>query len=401
MAAPTRRFGPAIMLSQLGVNMAVLTQLQLLLALRLNTIAGSGATSAFGVVTGFGALCATVSGPIVGRISDRTRTRLGRRRTWMLTGSVALALAMAAMTVTTAVWQVVLLWCLAQAAANFQYAANNAIVADQIPPQRRGGVSGLVGLATAIGPIAGVVLANAFPAGGSGQWLIVAVTSLVATLAAVLLFRDPRDTSPKPPLDLRTVLTTFWFNPRRHPALGWAWLVRFLIMCAYSATSYNAFFLMQRLGFGAAEVGPVLLKAGLVSVGSIAVASVVAGYLSDAVKRQRPFVIFAGVLGALSLVLMAGAGSVATLFAAVSLGGIGTGTFLAVDLALCVRVLPDTENAGRNLAIITIAGTLPQSLVPFVAPVLLSAGGFPALYLTLGVLALLGAVAILRVPEMR
>jgi len=64
--APMRRFGPAIMLSQLGVNMAVLTQLQLLLALHLNTIAGTGATSAFGVVTGFGALCATVSSPIVG-----------------------------------------------------------------------------------------------------------------------------------------------------------------------------------------------------------------------------------------------------------------------------------------------------------------------------------------------
>jgi len=166
----------------------------------------------------------------------------------MLTGSLVLALVMIAMTVTTAVWQVVLLWCLAQAAANFQYAANNAIVADQVPPHRRGRVSGLVGLATAVGPIAGVVLANAFPAGGAGQWLIVAVTSLAATLAAVLLFCDPRDTTPKPPLDLRTVVTTFWFNPRRHPALGWAWLVRFLIMCAYAATSYNTFFLMQRLG---------------------------------------------------------------------------------------------------------------------------------------------------------
>jgi len=84
----------------------------------------------------------------------------------------------------------------------------------------------------------------------------------------------------------------------------------------------------------------------------------------------------------------------------VSLGGIGTGTFLAVDLALCVRVLPDAENAGRDLAIINIAGTLPQSLVPFVAPALLSVGGFPALYLTLAVLGLLGAAAILRVPEM-
>ncbi|MFI9380455.1 MFS transporter [Kutzneria sp. NPDC052558] len=396
-----RRFVPAIMLSQLGVNMAVITQLQLLLALRLTTMVGEGpaATSAFGVVTGFGALCALVSSPIAGRISDRTRARLGRRRTWMLTGSLVLALVMVAMTVATTVWQVVLLWCLAQAAGNFQYAANNAIVADQVPPDRRGGVSGLVGLATAAGPILGVGLANAAPASGPAQWLIVAAAALTATLAAVLLFRDPPDTSPKPPLDLRALAGAFWFDPRRHPAFGWAWLVRFLIMCAYSASSYNTFFLMQHLGIPSARVGSVLVWAGLAGVLSIAGASVVAGYLSDAVGRQRPFVMLAGLLAAISLGLMATAGSLATVFVAVVLGGIGTGTFLAVDLALCVRLLPDAENAGKDMAIISVASALPQSLVPFAAPALLGVGGFPLLFLTLAVLALLGAAAVLRVPE--
>jgi MFS family permease len=396
---PMRRFVAAIMLSQLGFYVAVITPLQLLLALRLDAIAGAHATSAFGVVTGFGALCALVFNPVAGRISDRTRARLGRRRTWMLTGSLLVALALTAMTAATAIWQVVLLWCLVQAAGNFQYAANNALVADQIPPGRRGGVSGLIGLVAAVGPLAGLALAETFPAGGAGQWVAIAVAAFAVTVVAALLIRDPRSTAPKPPLDLRTVAETFWFNPRRHPAFGWAWLVRFLIMCAYSATSYNTFFLMQRLGVSQAEVGSIVLRVGLVTVACVAVASAGAGYLSDAIRRQRPFVIFAGVVAALGLVLMSEADSITAVVVASALGGIGVGTFLAVDLALCVRVLPNAENAGKDLAIINIAGTLPQSLVPFAAPALLAIGGYPALFLSLAALALLGAVANLRVPE--
>ncbi|HEX3785563.1 MAG TPA: MFS transporter [Pseudonocardiaceae bacterium] len=396
---PMRRFIPAIMLAQLGFSVAVIPPLQLLLALRLDVISGANATSAFSVVAGSGALCTVLFSPVAGRVSDRTHARLGRRRTWMVAGSVLLALALVAMTATTAVWQVVVLWCLAQVAGNFQYAANNAIVADQIPPERRGGVSGLIGLVTALSPILGLGLANTFPAGGAGQWIVIATVALGVSLAGVLLFRDPRSTAPKRSPDLRTLARTLWLNPRRHPAFGWAWLVRFLIMCAYSSFSYTTFFLMNRFGVSAAKVGTLLLAISLAAVACVAVASVVAGYVSDALKRQRLFVIFAGVFAAIALVVLSGANSLATVFLAYTLLGLAIGTFLAVDLALCVRVLPSVEDAGKDLAIINLANSLPQSLVPFAAPVLLAIGGYPALFLTLAVLALLGAVAVLRVPE--
>jgi MFS family permease len=84
------RLVPALVLSQIGNYIALLTPLQLLLTLRLNELAsGAAATSAFGVVTGFGALCALVFNPIGGRISDLTTARFGRRRTWILFGALA------------------------------------------------------------------------------------------------------------------------------------------------------------------------------------------------------------------------------------------------------------------------------------------------------------------------
>ncbi len=398
-ATPFGRFVPALLLSQLGFCVALVTPLQLLLALHLNAIAGADATTAFGIVTGFGALVALLFNPIAGRVSDRTRARLGRRRTWILSGSLALALTLIAMSATTQVWQVVVLWCLVQAAANFQYAANNALVADQVPAARRGGVSGLVGFAASVGPIAGIALANTAPAGSSRQWIIVAAVAVGASLLAVVLLRDPRSTAPKPPLDLRTILSTFWFNPRRHPAFGWAWLTRFLIMCGYASGGYNTFFLMQRFGYDEHDVGGIVLAIGIVSVLCVAITSIAAGYLSDAVKRQKPFAIFAGIAVAAALVMMAFAPDLTMVFVASILLGLGAGSFLAVDLALCVRVLPNEEEAGKDLAIINIANSLPQSLVPFFAPMLLALGGFPAFFLTLAVVALLGAVAVIRIPE--
>jgi MFS family permease len=388
-----------MLLTQLGFYAALTTPLQLLLVLRLDSIAGTDVPSALGVVTGFGALCAVVATPIGGRVSDRTRLRFGRRRTWILIGSLVFALVLVAMTATTAVWQVVLLWCLAQAAGNFQFAANVAIMADQVVPERRGLVSGLVGLVAAAGPLAGIAVANGFAAGAPAQWIALAVLAFGTTLVAVLLFRDPPNTQPKPRLDLRTLAGTFWFNAYRHPAFGWAWLVRFLIMCTYSASGYTTLFLMRHLGVSTARVGTITLEVSLVSVVCLGISSAIAGYASDAVGRQRPFVIFAGAAAACALVLMSTAGSVTMVVVASGLLGFAVGTFLAVDLALCMRVLPNADDTAKDLAIINIAVALPQSLVPFAAPALLALGGYPALYLTLAALGVLGAVAILRVPE--
>lgn len=396
---PLRRFVPAIMLSQFGFHVALTTPLQLLLALHLKDITGGEATTAFGIVTGFGAFVSLVFNPVAGRVSDRTRVRFGRRRPWIFTGSLLAALALIGVTFTTQVWQVVLLWCGVQAVASFQEAANSALVADQVAEHRRGGVSGFVGLATAMGPLIGLSLANAFPEGSAGQWWAIALFAIGASTVAVLLLRDPRSSTPKPPMNPRGVASTFWFNPRTHPAFGWAWLVRFLIMCAFASSTFSTFFLMERFDVSEKEVGGVVLKLAALSIGCVAVASVVAGYLSDKLRRQKPFVVFAGIVAAAALILMSGARDMAFIYAGVAAIGVALGTFLAVDLAVCVRLLPSKDDAAKDLAIINIASSLPQSFVPFAAPAFLLLGGYQALFIALAAMSVLGALATFKLPE--
>ena len=43
-----------------------------------------------------------------------------------------------------------------------------------------------------------------------------------------------------------------------------------------------------------------------------------------------------------------------------AIGGLGFGVYVAVDLALVVDVLPDNDNAAKDLGVFNIAGALPS-----------------------------------------
>lgn len=402
-ATPLPRLIGVMTSSMIGAYIALLTPIQILLTLHLTRISPdiSGAEAAFGIVTGLGALLALICNPLGGRISDRTAVRFGRRRTWILTGALSGCLVLTAMAWTTQVWQVALIWCAVQALLNFQQAATSALLADQVPYQRRGTVSGLIGLAAAVGPLLGITAVSLI-ADPVAQWLVVAGAGALLGTLATLLLRDPQHVPPpgRRGLGLKELATSFWLNPRKHPAFGWAWLVRFLITCAYAAGSYNAFFLMQRFGVAPTEVAAIVLSMSLLTVGLLALASASSGFISDKIGRQKPFVIAAGLTAAAALALQAFAPSIAVVYVAVGLLGAGTGLFFAVDAALCVRTLPSAEDTGKDFAIINMANTIPQSFVPFVAPALLALGGFDALYLTLALFGVAGAVLVRRLPDL-
>jgi MFS family permease len=82
---------------------------------------------------------------------------------------------------------------------------------------------------------------------------------------------------------------------------------------------------------------------------------------------------------------------------------LGFGVYTAVDLALVVDVLPDKDDAAKDLGVMNIAGALPFSVAPGIAPAILEFGNgrYGVLYAVAGVWAILGAVAILPVKGVR
>jgi MFS family permease len=74
---------------------------------------------------------------------------------------------------------------------------------------------------------------------------------------------------------------------------------------------------------------------------------------------------------------------------------------MAVDLALVADVLPDKDNAAKDLGVFNIAGALPFALAPAIAPAILAIGSYGTLYAVAGTCALVAAAAIVPVRETR
>lgn len=93
----------ALVLAQFRIFLAILTPVVVSLQLKAQQMNPDDPASIIGSVLPFGALGAMIANPLFGVLSDRTRTRWGRRRPWLLGGIVALTLGLACVAASTTV----------------------------------------------------------------------------------------------------------------------------------------------------------------------------------------------------------------------------------------------------------------------------------------------------------
>ena len=103
--------------------------------------------------------------PIVGYLSDRTWTRLGRRRPYLLAGAVCASLALLVMPNSPTLWVAAgMLWML-DASFNFSMEPFRALVADQLPPSQRPAGYGMqvffIGIASVVASLLPWILTKA------------------------------------------------------------------------------------------------------------------------------------------------------------------------------------------------------------------------------------------------
>ncbi len=97
--------------------------------------------------------------PVVGRLSDRTRSPLGRRRPFFLVGIPLMALALMLLAVHPPFWVMLAVMTVSAFFLSIAWDPYMALMADLFPPAQRGRVGGLVGLGTALGNIVFALMA--------------------------------------------------------------------------------------------------------------------------------------------------------------------------------------------------------------------------------------------------
>ncbi len=398
-----------MVVAQFGVFVAFITPIAISLSIRLQAIA-PGHDEYLGYITGAGAIAVVLTGPFLGMLSDRTRTRIGRRRPFMLAG---MALGMVSLLVMATAPTALVLgagWILAQLGWGQTLSNLQIRTADRLPEQQRGRVAGLTGFATQIAPVLGVSIAGAFAGNSLLLFFVPGVVGAVLVLLFVVFLHEPDSRRMVlPRLDVVSVLKKFVFNPRQYPDFAWNWLGRFFFYFGLSLnTTFTAFFFAQRLGTTVAAVAGIIAVLSLGSIITTTLGAIGGGFLSDKLRRRRVFVLLSGILFAAGAVTMALSGSLVLLAAGSLISSIGIGMFSAVDQALLLDVLPERDtDAGRFMGITGFATSVPQAAAPLIAPLFLAinAGGgeknYTLLYLLAGIFTVAGGLVALRVRSVR
>ncbi len=386
-----------------GLAMATPEQAQWLATLDQFEVSKAASLS---LVTSAGVFAAMLSQPVVGLLSDRTRSRWGRRSPWIVGGALITGPALIGLCYSPTVGLITGFWILASMATNAVSGPMVATVPDRVPPQRIGQVSSINGLGYLLGLVLGMLVAGAlFRRIGLNSYWPFAITVMVACCLFAALSREPDSRHMQfPNVGLRSHLKSLTVA-MRDADYRWVWIAKMVIMFGYSVSgTFNVYMLQSYIepGMNAAEAATTAPLLHLAALPGALVAMVVAGRWSDRIQRRKPFVVGASLLLALSMLVPLLWPTLTALYVQAIVAGVAVGAFVVVDQALFIDVLPDRQAVGRDLGMASLAGNLGQAIGPAVAGAVLTlTGGYQMIWLVAFLLVLVAAGAVLPVKRAR
>jgi len=388
-------------------------------------IAGSNADLLIGRVTAAGGVFALLTPILVGWLSDRTVTRWGRRRPWMVAGTILNIIGLGLLALSTNQLTFVAAYLVVQLSNNAAGAAYTGVIPDVVRAEDRGRASGLLGTMNQLGTVVGVGLVGLTfklygdtRAGLLAGYGVVAVILAITLLITVIAVKEPVPISlPRSRGRARVGAAAI--------VCGGAFLVALVALFAILLAPLGSWLVPVIAVFVAAGVATVLAARqlpalmaffqafrsndffwtfatrGLVTLGIFSILpfmelyfrdvvrakdagaasafwllaviagaiipSMIGGVLSDRTGRRKLFVYISSAIQAVvvSVLLFGLIRSLTLLYILGILYGIGYGAYYAVDWALACDVLPNREEAaGRDMALWHVSFTLPQVLAP-------------------------------------
>ncbi|WP_288457541.1 MFS transporter [uncultured Sphingomonas sp.] len=362
--------------------------------------------------------------PLIGAMSDRTNTRLGRRTPYFLVGAVLCSLCLFAMPYSRSLWMAAsLLWVL-DAANNVTMEPYRAYVGDRLAPDQRAvgflTQSAFTGLAQTLSYLAPSLMvwigfdkdavdANGIPDITRIAFVIGAVLSLSTILWSVLRVRElplePEEQArlAADPLTFRGALADLKAAivemPRPMRQLALAMLCQWYAMFAY--WQFIAFALARSL-HGTADTASTAFRDTVLTVGQLgavynAVAFVAALLLVPLARRFGAKHVHAACLAASGAAMLAipGIPTQAGLFVAMIGIGVGWASMMGNPYIMLTGMIPPERN-GVYMGIFNMFIVIPMMIESLTVPLFykpLLGGDARAMLLVAGVLMLAGAAA--------
>ena len=356
-----------------------------------------------GLLTGLHALVLIVVAPLAGVLSDRCTSRFGMRRPFILAGSLLAGAAMFVMGYSDTLPGLLVGDVLHAAGTGIFSGGFAAVVPDRVPEAFRGRV---VGVMSAMSILAGVTAAVTLPALMDHHFALFALPGVLGTACSVAvaialqdrLLSADRAAGPA----MFGLLVQFQIKPRQVPDFSWAWTSKFFLTLGSAfTTTYGVYFLTDQLEVSDTDLPALISATGLVGLVTAVVGAGVGAYISDRFQVRKIVILLSAFATGAGAVIIATAPDIAMYFTGMVVTGLATGMLMPVEGALMVDVLPgEGHESGKFMALAGLSDSLPRSIGPVLAPgvialgALTPIGGYPAVYLTGGALAVIGGLLI-------
>lgn len=353
-----------------------------------------------------GMVTAAISNMIAGYLSDRTKSRFGKRTPWLVSGAFVFMLAMIFASMSTTIPLLLTSWALGQVALNFIVAPMVAWL-DLAPESGKGTASSAYGgLGMALGNNAFTILAAFFLGQYRLGFIIFGIITFIGTLIAAFIVREPSNldenisiSTEKKKFSVKEVLKVFpkWSIGRDYylALIGKI----FQGVGNFAVTGYLLYIMTDFLHKDTSSTQQSIQLINIIMLIFGIIMGFIAGPISDKFKVLKLPVGLSTILvglGALSIFFLQNStGMIIYAFMA----GFGMGIWNSLDNLLNLKVIPDKERVGFFLGIYNLGNTATQAIAPIIAAFMISALGFSSIFIMSFVFSILGGILILSIKS--
>ncbi|TMF50042.1 MAG: MFS transporter, partial [Chloroflexi bacterium] len=313
---PTSSKRPLFLVLYGVANMVIgignITLATVLLPMQIASMVSANQTGTFALIVGVGAVAAVLTNPLVGMLSDRTTSRFGRRRSWLVAGGILTVAAVLLLSIAPSLLLVFVEWIFLEIAINLVQASLTAILPDQVPVRQRATVSAFAaGLGTLLGGLFGQILVAQVFKEIHAAYASIAVAIVIMLALFLLVLREaPLSREQVPPFRIKQIFAAYSLTPLTHRDFFLTWLARCLMFLGYTTVvNFMFFYLQDAVQYMRVFPGQTTAQGVqtffAINVGSILVASLFGGILSDKMQRRKLFVIVASIIMTVGLLLYA------------------------------------------------------------------------------------------------
>ncbi|EHL95230.1 transporter, major facilitator family protein [Lentilactobacillus parafarraginis F0439] len=356
-----------------------------LLPQHLKDVGMANPTAAFGIITSLTSLVSLFAGYIWGTMSDRTRSRFGKRTPWIFWGSIVAGIGLYLLGSFQTTLNLTLAYCFNTLGQNAIQTPMYAFLADRVPKNVRGTLSAGLG-ATSIGLPIGQFISSYFlgrPYQNIGfivGGVLIALSGLLA-LAIIPRERSSKAAEIRQDKTIKDVLVTL-LPPKMAGAHDFykSCAGRFLIMTSYiMVMQYLLYILENYIGQSTIDAAKSMNRLSMFTLVVSLVGLVISGPMSDYIKRRKVPVVTGGILMIVGTLIPLFVKSTNGVIAYAIFAGLGYGVYLAVDGALNMDVIPEQakidKNTGKYIGFSNLTNTLGLTAAPMATSMIVTATG--------------------------